>query len=869
MNNIFNVSIIDHKEIAKDILELSLNMEGTDFVFKSGQFIELKLPYVLHGDAKGNSRFFSIVSSPLDKKVLTLAFRLSKSPFKQMIAKIPLGTKVEIAGPLGSLGLELAKDFSQMVFVAGGLGITPFMSMVRFWKEQQLDKKITLIYGNRDRESVAYFDELKELVKNYPNFTMREKYGPIDKEFIKQSVPNFKEVFWYIVGPPVMVTSIKKELLGKGVGSESMAFEEYPEYEKAQTKDGKDKLQAVPLIRQAEEVLNDPQRLASIVATSLDGIFITDSEGVFLYVNTAWERLSGWSAGEVVGQVTPRILNSGLKSSDHYTNLWDTIKRGETYRSEVTDKRKDGTLFTADQIIVPFKNTADQIIGFTSFQRDITARKAAEEQLEHHTQALEKVNSSLSDTQKAMLNILEDAKDLEEQLRVEKAGVEKKVAERTTQLKEEQARLEASINSLNIGFIMTDTNCEIITMNSVAGRILCFPQSKSGVLGALHEPLRLECTMNDIEKNLEGSFDIKANLHACLKEQKSIDEKEVIFGDRYLHIFLAPIVVLDEVLKVIGVVILIEDITEAKILERSRDEFFSIASHELRTPLTAIRGNTSLIQQFYAEKLKNDKELNEMIEDIHESSTRLIAIVNDFLDTSRLELGKMQFNNGLVDLSSLSQDVVKEYITTGSMKNLYLKLENPDTKYPLVYADKDRVKQILINLVGNALKFTEKGGITIQIKPEGKYLKVLIIDTGRGIPEENQKLLFRKFQQAGNSIYTRDAIHGTGLGLYICKLMAEAMGGSITLEKTEEGKGSTFSVTLPLATEKQQKEAVTLPTTGALTAGTQATVASQVKSQDEAKEGVVSDQVSAQADQIEGSKMHHQPEDTGASGLEK
>lgn len=187
-----------------------------------------------------------------------------------------------------------------------------------------------------------------------------------------------------------------------------------------------------------------------------------------------------------------------------------------------------------------------------------------------------------------------------------------------------------------------------------------------------------------------------------------------------------------------------------------------------------------------------------MIDDVYESSIRLIEIVNDFLDTSRLELGKMEFKKDALDLSELIPRVIKEYQVTNSRNKIYINFEDT-IKQPPIVGDKDRLKQLLINLIGNALKFTEKGGITISLKTKANFVKVLVTDTGIGIPQDNQKLLFRKFQQAESNIMTRDGSKGTGLGLYISKMIIEGMGGKIQLESSIEGKGTTFFFTLPIA----------------------------------------------------------------------
>jgi len=243
----------------------------------------------------------------------------------------------------------------------------------------------------------------------------------------------------------------------------------------------------------------------------------------------------------------------------------------------------------------------------------------------------------------------------------------------------------------------------------------------------------------------------------------------------------------------------IKDESETKALARSRDEFFSIASHELRTPLTAIRGNTSMIMDYYKEVLK-DKQLKEMIVDTHTASVRLIGIVNDFLDMSRLEQGRMEYKLENTNLTGIIDKVVKDLQETASEKGMEIKIESEGEINTLV--DPGKFEQIMFNLIGNSLKFTDKGSIKITLRKVGSQAKIEVQDTGVGIAIENQSLLFHKFQQAGSSMITRDGSKGTGLGLYISRLMAEGMGGKLELVSSEIGKGSIFSISLPIINEK-------------------------------------------------------------------
>ncbi len=233
-------------------------------------------------------------------------------------------------------------------------------------------------------------------------------------------------------------------------------------------------------------------------------------------------------------------------------------------------------------------------------------------------------------------------------------------------------------------------------------------------------------------------------------------------------------------------------------MERSRDEFFAVASHELRTPLTAIRGNADMLLDMYKDKPDVDKDLKEMLEDIDASSVRLIAVVNDFLEVSRLEQGRIEIKKEQFAATDIVDKVVRDLKEMIEKKGIHLQYTPPTSPMPLVFADKNRIEQILVNLVGNAIKFTKEGSITLAVAQEGAFIKLRVTDTGLGISEKNQSLLFRKFQQAGEQMLARDVSQSTGLGLYICRLILNTMGGEIGLEKSELGKGSTFYFTVPV-----------------------------------------------------------------------
>ena len=150
-------------------------------------------------------------------------------------------------------------------------------------------------------------------------------------------------------------------------------------------------------------------------------------------------------------------------------------------------------------------------------------------------------------------------------------------------------------------------------------------------------------------------------------------------------------------------------------------------------------------------------------------------------------------------MGQLIERVIEEIGEGAKEKAVELAFEKPEGVLPKVSADPEKTKEILVNLIGNAIKFTNVGSIIVRASDGDGFVKVNVADTGIGISKENQNLLFRKFQQAEEKILTRDVTQGTGMGLYISKLLVEGMGGKIAVERSELGKGSEFSFTLPLA----------------------------------------------------------------------
>ncbi len=231
-------------------------------------------------------------------------------------------------------------------------------------------------------------------------------------------------------------------------------------------------------------------------------------------------------------------------------------------------------------------------------------------------------------------------------------------------------------------------------------------------------------------------------------------------------------------------------------MESVKNEFISIVSHELRTPMSTIKGYINMLLAEDAGPI--NPEVKEILTEMLLAIEREIRLVNGMLDIGRLESGKLPFilrdNIDVVEQSRLLLHSLKR---AASEKNLSLVLETPTEILPKVQADSDKVIQVLINLVGNAMKFTKKGSITVSFSKDEYFVKTCVTDTGPGIPPDKQPHLFEKFSQASTK-KTRVS-GGSGLGLYISKIIIEKMGGEIALKKSEANVGSKFCFSLPIS----------------------------------------------------------------------
>jgi two-component system, NtrC family, sensor histidine kinase KinB len=347
----------------------------------------------------------------------------------------------------------------------------------------------------------------------------------------------------------------------------------------------------------------------------------------------------------------------------------------------------------------------------------------------------------------------------------------------------EKLKSEAIIQSVDDGIIVVDDQLVINNINPKAA--LIFGVHKNGLLGRhFFEAVRDERLFNLLKKSVESGEAPQ------LKEGEDIFTIDSEGGSRHYQFSIIPLRPSAQAIQ--GVILHLRDVTRLRELDRLKSEFVLTASHELRTPLTSVSIAVDLLMETAAAKL-TDKE-RELLAACHEDVQRLRALVNDLLDLSRIEAGKLELTFERVEPSFLFDQALAVMTPQFEEKKLELKLEVPED-LPAVEVDPNKIVWVIVNLLANAVRHTPEGGhIGIKGERVGGQVHISVSDDGEGVPYEIQSRIFDKFVQL-----KRDgSAGGSGLGLAICREMVRAHRGTIWLDSVP-GQGSTFTFTVPIA----------------------------------------------------------------------
>lgn len=349
----------------------------------------------------------------------------------------------------------------------------------------------------------------------------------------------------------------------------------------------------------------------------------------------------------------------------------------------------------------------------------------------------------------------------------------------------ERERLISLVNSMADGVIATDENGRIVLYNGAALNIL-----------------DLNKTLDN--KNIEDIATIIDKNNQPINISKTITETKTQMTSRdlrlqypdgntsNLYLSIAPVKLGYGKGGNKGFVVLFRDITREKSLEEERDEFISVVSHELRTPIAIAEGNISNAE-FYASKTAGNDQIKAALKQAHEQIIFLSGMINDLATLSRAERGKLNLDIEQINAHKLLQELEKQYIKSADQKNLKFKV-HADEQLELFSSSTLYVKEILQNFITNAIKYTEKGSVTVEASPHKNGVLFEVSDTGIGIKKSEQALIFDKFFRSED--YRTREHNGTGLGLYVTTKLTRLIHAEVDI-KSELNKGSTFSVYIP------------------------------------------------------------------------
>lgn len=528
--------------------------------------------------------------------------------------------------------------------------------------------------------------------------------------------------------------------------------------------------------RSAANIRNECRRINSLnnilMNTVEEGVVIFDKKNIITYINDGACAFFGISYNQAVGNNINKIFFEG-----DIKKIKERLKRGALAFKEKARFRADGgtkpVVYSLKRIVS--KEPEETLLVFRDIsilQKHAAEARAAEKELEG-------LNRELRNSQLATLNILED---------VEQARQE---------LNKEKNHLQAILQGVADAVIAVDQNENIILVNPAAAELGGFNQDEA-IDKNIHE--YVEFFVKDDKKNslhktiiraLEGE-EIKFPSDAVLVKKGDSGKSIPIGGSA------GPIFSSDN--KTTGMVFAFRDVTAEREIDRRKNEFISVASHQLRTPLSAIKWFLEMVIEEDAGEI--NKEQRDYLEQVYKSNQRMIKLVNDLLNVSRIEAGRVGVDAVPTDMINLIGSVRDELKHKMDAKNIKFKFIKPD-KLKKIKLDPRLTREAMMNLIDNAIKYSPEGKqIVVKLEKKGKDVVISIKDEGYGIPKEEQGRVFKKFFRATNII--KRETEGTGLGLYVTKRAIESMDGDIWFE-SKKGKGTTFYVKLPLAGVKPKK----------------------------------------------------------------
>lgn len=488
-------------------------------------------------------------------------------------------------------------------------------------------------------------------------------------------------------------------------------------------------------ISEKEQAENLLKLQGTALNSAANAIVITDTQGHIHFVNPAFTKLTGYSPEECIGKNPKELVKSGIHNAEFYKQMWGTLLKGEVWHGEFINRSKEGKFYNEENTITPVQNEKGEITHFVAIKQDITERKVAEIKIEASERKYRQlVNNAIIGIYSATIEgtFLQVNEPLCKIL--ESESEEELMAVPIHKIYKYPEHRQILIEQLLANGRILNHEVELVTMKG---------NPRNVVINAILDGNQLIGMVLDMTER-------KKNEHELLKAKEKAEESDKL-----------------------------------------KTSFLANMSHEVRTPMNAILGYTDLLlSPDYPES-----EKTEYVRIISKSSQQLLKIMNDIVEISRIATNQIDDNPVSFNINSLLRELVLEFQPLARFKKLKFTCNTGlNDEAAMIRFDDLKLRQILGNLIDNAIKFSEKGQVEIGYKLKDSIVEFYVKDTGIGILPENQEVIFDRFRQLEDS-YTRN-YGGSGLGLAIAKAFIEFLGGKIWVKSTP-GKGSTFFFNMP------------------------------------------------------------------------